>query len=181
MAIVSIDPAGDGTNIITFRLGVKDTWNEKRNKVFSVSDDVSDTDINAALGHLQAISNAGWYNTKYTAVREITGMTASAVDALQNSVATGLWLTFEQVSPINADVTLTRTFFVPASKDSKVRTGADDVNWADTDLSALVTFLEDNLATKLASTGDLVIGGWTCNHNKSGFGSEFAVFDGRPG
>jgi hypothetical protein len=181
MAIVTPDPGGAGTDIITVRLGLLDVIDERRNKIFSLSDDVTDTTLAAFLTHMEAVYNAAAVTASYSLIKAITGMRTVPVNALQNSLAESLYLTFDQTSPINPAKRLIRQFVIPAFKDSVLRTGANSVDFAQSDLAAMITFLESKLATKLASTGDLVIGGWSINEGESGFGASFSKYDGQPG
>ena len=160
----------------TIRLLYRDVKSEEVVKVFSVDGAVSDANLGTVLTSLDNLTNAGVVKASISAAAVPTGWQGSA-NALQNTVGAIMVLSFDQVDPVNALQTITKSFTVPAYLDGLQDTDYKPVS-NNADLNAVIAFLEANLAFT-GSDGVIRAGGWTYNRTKSGFGTVNREIDGQ--
>lgn len=171
-----------GSTPTTYAVRLKhfDTDGEEIVKTFTLDGATDIADIVTFLGHYVALTNAGFSSGKLTAEFDITGLTAGATNALRPSVADFLGLTYEKIDPVNSAKTARKGFLVPAYVASKVKNSDDSIKTTDTDLAAVIAFLEDQLQF-VGYDGVAYPGGFTFIQTRSGFGSGARVIDGFPG
>jgi|SRR5690349_7458048 hypothetical protein len=161
----------------TVRLLYRDVKNEEVVKVFNVDGGTLDADLQSALDALDVLTNAGVVKASISNTSVPTGF-AAASNALQNVVSAIMVLTFEQVDPVDATQTITKSFTIPAPVDAL----QDTADWKpvsnNASLNALINFLIGNLAFTGAD-GVIRAGGWTYNRAKSGFGTVNRELDGQ--
>lgn len=165
-----------GTSERVVRLLYRDVIGEEVTKVFPVDGAVVDADLATALTNLDNLTNAGVVKSSVSSQIVPTGWQGAA-NALQNTVGIIMVLTFQQADPVDATQTITKSFIVPAPLDGLRDTTDQKPVAGNTDLNALIAFLEANLSFTGAD-GVVRAGGWTYNRTASGFGSVNRELDG---
>jgi hypothetical protein len=161
------------------RLTIKDNDDEEVIKTFELDGTVTSADIVTFLGHLEAIMEAGTIKASVASEFDVTGMDATPATGLQPSVSHILGLTFEKVDPVNALKTARKGFIIPSyAQVLKLTGGVPDTS--DTDLAAIIAFLQTNLQFR-GYDGTDYPGGFTYNPSRSGFGTATRKIDGLPG
>jgi len=160
----------------TVRLLYRDVIGEEVLKVFGVDGATTDEDLASALDAIDVVTNAGVVKASISSAAVPTGF-AAATNALQNTVAIIMVLTFTQADPVDATQTITKSFVIPAPVDTLRDTDQKPVTTS-TSLNALINFLIDNL-TFVGADGVIRAGGWTYNRSMSGFGSVNRELDGQ--
>lgn len=176
--------------ITSVRLLIRDYYLETLNKVFTIGPAVADADLEAALTNFENLNNAGAVKASKSTNTAISGMSASASGNAESRVSVYAVLTFEQTSPYNPAVTLTKQFTIPAPLATLIdssdpthssliapNTGAGAGTPAKR-LGDLVAFLEDALALFIEANAEIVVGGWTYSPTKSKIITAPRVFDG---
>lgn len=131
------------------------------------------TDITPYLTALSNVSNAGLIRGSVNG-EAITGWPA-AVNGLQNLVAAAAVLGFIRTNPVDASKKVFKSFVIPAYKNSSaspvsknIRTDAGAIDSVETNIAAIIGFLESNLVMKGAD-GAYYTGSWTYDPTQSGF------------
>jgi hypothetical protein len=162
------------------RIEYIDTRGEKVIKTTAYSGSMTNDDLIDTLTASEALTNAAVVKASVLTSVPILGMEDTPTNALQNSVAGLMALTFTKADPINPTKTIRKEFVVPAY----LETLQDAADWKpvtdNSDLNDLVALLEDNLTYK-AGDGDFYPGGFSYVRAQSGFGFTTREIDGLPG
>lgn len=162
------------------RLTHVDIDGEELVKTFSLDGAVALADVVTFLGHYVLLTNAGMLKGKVSAEFDITGLDATPTSAMRPSVGEFLGLTFDKTDPVNSTKIARRGFLIPAYVASKVKDTGDVIKVADTDLAAVISFLDSNLQL-IGYDGVAYPGSFTFQQNRSGFGTGARRVDGFPG
>jgi DNA-binding phage protein len=174
----------------TVRLLEEDYYSEQLNKVTTLDPAMTDAEVAAMLQVYENLSNAAHISAAVGTTAKITGMSTVASAGPEGRISVYAVLSFERQSPLNAAVTLTKEFIIPAplitlldsNDETHTRLIAPDTGagagtpakW----LGDLVASLQDNLATYIKAADTIVVGGWTYNDSKSAIITAPRAFDG---
>lgn len=174
---------------LTVRRTMTDVFNEKLIKSTPLDVSMSDADVDLLLEDEYRLTNAKYSKTKVTTSRDVTGLPATAVDALERNISNRAYLTFSKASPLDASETVYKTYGIPAFVDglqnpdgsivTPVTTGTDlPAVWTIAQrLYSLIQLLQDNL-DYVAADGGHYPGGWTYQASMSGTGTVTNEIDG---
>lgn len=180
----TIGAAADTQDI---RIGWLGAWNEDATNVVTVDGAAADADVEQFLDDVDAVSLAGMPNVNLSARRNVTGLSSTpAFQTPSSQVNNMLILSFSQAHPLNAALTITKSFQLRAPNSAVIGTdGAlviasvvGDRSSFDENLRGVIDFLEDNLSYE-AIDGSITNGGWTFNVAKSAYVASPAVIDGQ--
>lgn len=172
-------------NIVT--LSLIDWHGERMTKQFALDPEMIDADIDTLLTKFASLSNAGIVKGRVNG-RKILGLTGTPTNSQYDMISAVCILSFNRVSPLNAELTLWREFIIPAAvaallQEDGVSLVEPDDGGTDTQkaLFALTASLETNLAAYIKSDDYAVIGNWVYQPAKSGFETFGRKYDGQPG
>lgn len=184
MATIGAAPT---TSVI--RRSFYDVFNEHVVKSTTIDGTMTNPDMELLLECEEGLSNLKYSGTSVTNISDVTGLRASAIDALERNVSNRAFLTFSKNSPLDATKTVYRTFTIPGFKDALQNPDGSIITPADPGVTVqgswtaamflfvLVDLLENNLDYE-AADGNHYPGGWTYQPSKSGTGTTTNEIDG---
>lgn len=162
----------------TLQMLMTDLSGGRYKKIFNINANdavATDVAIEAFLNALNGLSNCGITRVRLDK-RPITGLSSTPMDLPYQHVSDAAILWFNQVSPLNPDVTLWKAFAIPAAidaiflSDNKTLITPNGAGTADEQaLNTIVTFLQTNLVSVIRSAGQVVTGSWVYQPDYSGF------------
>lgn len=164
-----------------------DKAQERVTKEFIIDPTVSDSIIIAALTAYETLSNMRTSKAKL-AGRKISGMRSAVVSAPYDLIGIGAVLTFEQPSPENADLLLTKVFIIPTPVQTMFESDNVTIKMPDSGgdaqqiaLDTLVNFCQSYLVSYIKAADVAVVGGFTYKPTKSRLITTLRDYDGQIG
>ncbi len=154
------------------RITFKDAFGETIVKTSTLGGTIDDTHILQIATDLSVLTNAEFLSMTVNE-RVVTGLPASATDAVFPTVNNLAEITFSQVDPLNAAKTIYRSFLIPAAVnaifnlDKTLNVGTPGTDTLPNQLARLIANLENYLVL-VDHAGTVHTGGWTFEPSKSG-------------
>lgn len=163
---------GEAPEYMPMRVQFKDAFGEVIVKTSTLGGSIDDTHILQIATDLSTLTNAQFLKMTVNE-RLVSGLPASATDAVFPTVNNLAELTFSQEDPLNAAKTIYRSFMIPApvndlfNLDKSINVGTSGTDNAPDQVARLIGNLENYLVL-IDHSGTVHTGSWTFEPSKSG-------------